>query len=86
MKGNICQKRRTAQRPSQEKRPRSEETLRRGSGRRHISIKGKYGQHALILFVSLPDDDGRRPMYWASAQPSSSDCSSFSASGEDDIM
>lgn len=50
-------------------------------------MKGTKGlwDDALILFVSLPDDDGRRPTYSACTQPSSSDCSSFSASGDDDM-
>lgn len=38
----------------------------------------------LIRFVSLPDCDGRLPMYSVVADASSSDCSSFSASGEDE--
>ena len=33
--------------------------------------------------MSLPDDEGLLPMYGVSTQPSSSDCSSFSTSGDD---
>ena len=68
--------------PSQEKQPRHGESLDEG----HKKVQKGCRRHALILFVSLPDDDGRRPTYSVFAHPSSSDCSSLSASGDDDMM
>jgi len=38
------------------------------------------------LFVSRPLDDGRLPTYSCVTHPFNSDCSSFSASGDDDML
>lgn len=64
----------------------SQQLHERGASDKRRHIKKDLRCHSRNLFVSLPFDDGRLPTYSCVALASSSDCSAFNTSGDDDIL